>query len=553
MNPRKSPLAAAALLVFLTQSASLASYHLERISPVLNQPTYLTQAPGDPANILYYTTRINGNSPGYNATNPMGSVWRYDINTRVSTEVLSMSSRSTVADDGIQSIAFHPDFNSPGAPGYGKLYVSSATQGTVALNRVEEFTLLDSNGAFKSVSQVFSTARIILSYNNSRGNNHTVDWIGFNPNASGAERNYLYISTGDGSFGNIYNYGYSPDGRPSQNPGDVKGKFLRVDISGGDDYPTDASKNFVIPPSNPIPTYNLAHPSKRISGLGEVYVTGVRNAYRASFDRANSDLYWGDVGENAYEEVSFLKAGSNGSGPPVDFGWPQSEGTHDSTISGAPHTTTNPFTGAQSLYPLQEYSHSIGHAAIGGYVYRGPITELQGKYFYGDFVAGKVWMLDFDRNTDPTLFAGTNGTLTDVTAIWNAKITDPTTPDYAGDNSIATLGGIDHVVSLGEDNNGNLYVVDFGYGSGFSGQYAVNAGEIFMLVPDEYPPTLTWTKSEGGGGLHFSWFGNYKLQTQTNDVSSENWSDYPGGGISPVDVPFDPAQHAVFFRLMGPP
>ena len=95
-----------------------------------------------------------------------------------------------------------------------------------------------------------------------------------------------------------------------------------------------------------------------IPAFGEVYVTGVRNPYRVSFDRANSDMYWGDVGENAYEEVDFLKAGSNVLGPPVDYGWPQLEATHNSTVPGAPHTTTNPFTGVTSLYPLREFPHT---------------------------------------------------------------------------------------------------------------------------------------------------------------------------------------------------
>src|SRR5262249_13736952 len=238
----------------------------------------------------------------------------------------------------------------------------------------------------------------------------------------GAARNYLYISTGDASYGNGYNGGISPAGRPSQNPNDIRGKILRVDISGADDYPADATKNFAIPPSNPIPTYNAAHPGSPISGLGEVYITGVRNGYRVSFDRANSDMYWGDVGEFAWEEVNFMKAGWNDSGPPFDYGWPQYEATHLSGVGGAPTTTTNPFTGVISFYPLREWSHtsvSGAGAAIGGYVYRGPIPELQGKYFFADFTTNKVWMLSFDRNTDPNTFKGTNGTLTDVTTLWN--------------------------------------------------------------------------------------------------------------------------------------
>jgi hypothetical protein len=329
----------------------------------------------------------------------------------------------------------------------------------------------------------------------------------------------------------------------------VKGKILRVDISGPDFYPADTNKNFDIPADNPIPVYNASH--FPISGLGEVYVTGVRNGYRMSFDRANSDMYWGDVGENTYEEVDFLKAGSNALGPPVDYGWPQLEGVHNSGISGAPHNTFNPFTAVTSLYPLREYTHATGQAAIGGYVYRGPIPELQGKYFTADFVASRIWMLDFDRNTDPATFNGANGTVTEMTFTWATNIYDPTNPSYTGDTSLGTLNGLDHIVSFGEDNAGNLYIVDLGYGTSFDGQYTAGAGEIFKLVNGPIPQKLNYTRN--GSNLHFTWSGNFKLQYKTNGASGGNWVDYPGGGASPVDVAVDTQQTNVYFRLYWPP
>src|SRR5688572_18689593 len=420
------------------------TYRIERIASNLNQPTYVTQAPGDPANILYYTERTFAALPGFGADNDMGRVWRYDVNTRTRTMVLDLSARNVINDTGLQTIAFSPDFNNPAGAGFRKMYVSSAERGTVALNRVEEYTMNVTNGTFGS-------PRTILQYSNNTQNNHTVNWVGFDPNAAGAARSHLYISTGDGSFGNAYNGGNSPTGRPSQNPADVRGKLLRVDVSGGDAYPADSLKNFAIPPTNPIPRFNAANPGAPINGLGEAYITGLRNVSRMSFDRANSDLYMGDVGEVAREELSFMKAGSNESGPPVDYGWPQLEGTINSNISGAPHTSTNPFTGAISLKPIQQFPHAAGgNAIIGGYVYRGPVESLKGKYFYGDFVPGRVWQLGFDRDTNPSLFNGNNGTLDEVTAFWNSLVVDPNDPNYAP--AIGALFGIDHLVSFGEDN-----------------------------------------------------------------------------------------------------
>ena len=188
-----------------------------------------------------------------------------------------------------------------------------------------------------------------------------------------------------------------PSGRPSQNPADVRGKILRVDASATiiHPIPTRISPSrcriqfyiqcgpcqFTAHGNQPHRGHNVAVPA-----LGEVYVTGVRNGYRMSFDRANSDMYWGDVGEFIYEEVDFSKrAATLAARPLITAGL----NLKPPTAAGSRRAVTNPFTGVISLYPLREYSHSIGQAAIGGYVYHGPIPELQGKYFYSDFAAGK--------------------------------------------------------------------------------------------------------------------------------------------------------------------
>src|SRR5262245_20734728 len=111
--PRICLAAAAALMT----SATLAqSFRIERIASGLNQPTYVTQAPGDPANILYYTERTSNTIGGFGAVNQMGKVWRYDADTRTKMLVLDLSSRSVTNDDGLQTIAFSPDFNTVGAP-----------------------------------------------------------------------------------------------------------------------------------------------------------------------------------------------------------------------------------------------------------------------------------------------------------------------------------------------------------------------------------------------------------------------------------------------------
>ncbi|MBC7784789.1 MAG: PQQ-dependent sugar dehydrogenase [Burkholderiales bacterium] len=458
----------------IAPTALAQDYRIERIASGLNQPTFITQAPGDPANILYYAERTESANAGFNTANQMGKIIRYDVNTRTKTTVLNLNARSVIQDTGLQNFAFSPDFNAVGTPGFGKMYVSSATNAANAINRVEEYTV-SGNSA--------SLTRTILQYNNSStGKNHTVNWIGFNPAATGPARHYLHISTGDGNAGQT--------SRPSQNPTDIQGKMLRVDVSPGDSYGADANKNFLIPANNPIPSYNAANPGAPVAGLGEVYMTGLRNISRASFDRNNGDLYLGDVGENSVEELDFIKSGSTtASGLPIDLGWPKREGMNNGWTS--PFQTTNTITGVASTNPIRQFGHTTGgNAIIGGYRYRGPVPSLQDKFFYGDFVPFKTFMLDFNRDTLPAAFNGANGTLTEMTALWESLVMDPSDPNYTLANAGA-LFGIDHISSFGEDNAGNLYIVDFGHNvpelSNFNNQYpGPGKGEIFRitLVPE---------------------------------------------------------------------
>jgi glucose/arabinose dehydrogenase len=492
--------ASLALTLAVASVTSASDYRVERVASNLNQPNYLTQAPGDPTNVVYTIERVtppaenNYQIHGFSKVNHMGRISRYDQTTRTSTVVLDLYDRKVFQDDGLQSVAFHPDFQTN-----GKMYVVSSTytgtqafgsngSGTqpVALNRVEEYTV---NVANPSVATTTLT-RTVMSYTNNVGNNHTINWAGFDPTATGQERDYLYISTGDGAFGNAYNGGAVSGGRPSQNPASIRGKIHRVDVAGGDAYPGDNNKNFAIPASNPIPAYNALHPATPIAGPGEIFTTGMRNIYRAGFDRANGDLWMGDVGENAWEEINFLKKGANTGQTrgPVDFGWPQWEGMAESPISGAPHDQTNPFTGVTDTNPVRVYDHAFGSAVIGGYVYRGPIAELQGSYFYSDFLRGWVQKMEFARDTPEANYNGANGTVTDMTVLFNSLIFDATDNNY----TLAGAGdafGLDHIVSYGEDQSGNVYLVDFGGTAGdggFSnttGEYPGNGrGEIFRLV-----------------------------------------------------------------------
>jgi glucose/arabinose dehydrogenase len=120
---------------------------------------------------------------------------------------------------------------------------------------------------------------------------------------------------------------------------------------------------------------------------GEIWAYGLRNPWRFSFDRVSGDLYIGDVGQGAWEEVDVASA-ATGRGRGVNYGWKVMEGAH---CYGAPACNTAGLT-----LPEVEYDHSEGCSVTGGYVYRGAaIPALQGRYFYSDYCSGFVRSLRF--------------------------------------------------------------------------------------------------------------------------------------------------------------
>lgn len=173
-----------------------------------------------------------------------------------------------------------------------------------------------------------------------------------------------------------------------------------------------------------------------------------------SFDRLTGDLYIGDVGQGAREEINVQTAGSVGG---ENYGWRLREGT-----IATPGAVGGPAPDA--IDPIYDYSRGIGtlqgFAVTGGYVYRGPIAELQGLYFFADYVNDRIWSLAYD-GSDSATFDGSN---------YSSVIdwTDLLLPD-AG-----TLG---QIASFGEDGFGNLYIVGLD-------------GEIFMLQPVPLPGGL---------------------------------------------------------------
>ena len=157
------------------------------------------------------------------------------------------------------------------------------------------------------------------------------------------------------------------------------GKILRIDIN-GNDFLIDNDRNYGIPPTNP-----------HVEGRGddEIFAHGLRNPWRASFDRDTGDLWIGDVGQNSREEIDLIPAGTSGQ----NFGWRVMEGTECFRANDA-----TPCNDASFTDPAYSYSQgsgpSQGRSVTGGYMYRGPLKEFEGLYIFGDYVSGNVWSLD---------------------------------------------------------------------------------------------------------------------------------------------------------------
>ena len=112
-----------------------------------------------------------------------------------------------------------------------------------------------------------------------------------------------------------------------------------------------------------------------------LYAYGLRNPWRFSFDSKTGNLWIGDVGQNRWEEIDYLKAGTR---PGTNFGWSYYEGDH---LYKRQHIVRT-----RLVFPVTEYSHSVGCAVIGGYVYRGSaIAALRGSYLFADHCSGRVW------------------------------------------------------------------------------------------------------------------------------------------------------------------
>ncbi|MBJ7501874.1 MAG: PQQ-dependent sugar dehydrogenase [Sphingopyxis sp.] len=380
--------ASATQTVNITVTNSREGISVARVGSGFDQPTYLLGIPG--SGDVYVLEKA-------------GRVYRLTPSTGARTLLFTVGDLSTDGERGLLGMALLPN---PANSDRFMIYCTNAA-GDIELREY---------GSLSGSPRVL--ARLVIPHPGA--NNHNGGSMVFGPDG------YLYVGVGDGG-------GAGDPGNNAQNPDSQLGKILRIwvvpDPYAGASVPSD--RDFLRPaPGNPY-----------IGGGGDpyVYALGLRNPFRTSF--SGTSLIIADVGQGAREEIDLVTTTQ----PGLNFGWRFREGTQ-------PFTGTSP---AGLTDPVAEYGHGSGprqgNSITGGYVYRGPVTSLQGQYVFADFVSGNIWSIPFASLVPgQTLASSRFGRRNE---------------DFAPD-----AGALSQIVSFGEDSAGNLFIVGLG-------------GDIFMVRP----------------------------------------------------------------------
>ncbi len=353
---------------------------------------------------------------------------------------LTVTGISTLGEQGLLSIAFHPEYESNGL-----LYVFYANAGgDLELGRYKV--------SFNADSADVASRVILKTIPHPTNSNHNGGELHFGPDG------YLYLSTGDGGGG-----GDVPNN--AQNTSVLLGKILRFAVD-----TTNTPPYYTVPADNPFGN--------------EVFAYGLRNPFRWSFDRLNYDMWIGDVGQDAYEEVDHRRYDSTRG---VNYGWRCYEGnnTYNSTGCGAITNYTFPIY----TYPLP----AVGSGSItGGAVYRGELyPAFQGYYLATDYTSGRFYKIKYDSVTHT----------------------------YDTSTQASSPGG---VVDFGETEEGELYAAN------------LNNGSILRVVSTG-PANYTFN-GNGNWNVAANWLGN-KIPPATLTAGDKIIIRPAAGGECILNVP----------------
>jgi|JI10StandDraft_1071094.scaffolds.fasta_scaffold74010_3 glucose/arabinose dehydrogenase len=369
-------------------------FRVRRVASGLSQPIYAAGLPDGSGRIVIVERagriRVLNPSTGNFETNDF-----LNIMTQVN---------STDGEKGLLSIAFSPNFVTD------RTFYLHFNPTSANVTEIRKYQVLTTDYAQADTS----TADAILTVAQPSANNHKGGTVFFDNSGR------LLISLGDG--------GNTPE--TAQDNNSLRGKILRIDPT-MDAYPSDAAKDYSIPTANPFAGGG---------GLPEIYASGLRNPFRISVDRGTGDLFIGDVGQSAVEEIDRITANTS---TPTNFGWVQREGSQ--AYNGGADS-------AAFTLPVTEYVRSVGTSITGGVVYRGPIEDLQAQYIFGDFGSNTLWSVPIANLNIGTVLPSSSLTVRTTQFAPNA-------------------GTINSVVGFGTDVEGNVYIVDIG-------------GEVFVLEPN---------------------------------------------------------------------
>jgi glucose/arabinose dehydrogenase len=287
-------------------------------------------------------------------------------------------------EQGLLGLVLHPDW-----PQVGRAFVHYTDDAGDTV--VSELAGTQEAGAAPALDA--ASERVMLRVDQPY-ENHNGGQLAFGPDG------YLYLGLGDGGAGG------DPHGN-GQNPATLLGSILRLDV---DDEP------YGIPADNPF--------ADGSAGAPEVYLYGLRNPWRFSFDRATGELWIADVGQNAYEEINRVDPEADAG---ANLGWNLMEASHCFVTGCSPEGLVG---------PVSEYDHGSGCSVSGGHVYRGTaVTGLGGWYLFSDYCSGHLF-----------------GVRSDVTELTAPRI---------------LLETVMSVSAFGEDEAGELYVADLNSGGVF--------------------------------------------------------------------------------------
>ena len=377
-------------ILLFGQSPSLSSIE---IADGFKKPLFITSYPTD-SNLLYVVEqagRIIVIENGEKLKRPFLDIKKQVVNPNRPGD-----------ERGLLGFAFHPNHTKN-----GKFYINYMNNDGYTV--VSEFTVKNKQRANHSSERILFDLKQPFS-------NHNGGHMAFGPDG------YLYISIGDG--------GKSGDpNNAGQDLNTIFGKVIRIDVN---------QTPYGIPKSNPY----YGQENKR----GEIWAWGLRNVWRFSFDRKNGDIFYGDVGQNKWEEINYEPAKSKGG---VNYGWRIMEARH--CYNPEDNCNESGLTQPILEYPNDaNYMRTLtgmdqpdvdGCSVTGGYVYRGKkIKGLQGTYLFGDYCSGNVWSFKVE-----------NGKAVEF-------------QNRTEEINLAEGEFTNYISSFGEDADGELYIIDYNGG-----------------------------------------------------------------------------------------